>query len=496
MNRMRRGYLVLGILVGSALGSRPSMAQSEYTADYQTNIISGVVSNWAEGPYSVGYTNSADVLLIQNGGVLSDGNADLGYKGSNNVALVTGSGSVWSNGGMGELRVGTYSAGNQLIISNGGAVFNNNAYLGFYSSSSNNMVSVTGTGSVWSSSDMYISTQGAGNQLVVSMGGTVYSGTTRIGSTVGTKVVVSDPGSDWISTGSILVSGSGGSVFVGSSSGSSFGGGNTQYDQLIVTNDGELRVTNNIGGGRLAVNGTFSLDSGTVTVDSLQVNGNGVVTFNDGVLNTKTTHISNGSGFTVGNGTNVATLTLASGGSGFHFFAKGLTISSNATLSGVGTISGATTVNGGGVLAPGDGPGSITFNNSLTLAPGSTFAIALNGTGAGQYSQIIELGGTVSVSNCVLSVSLGYTPSPGDSFTIISNLTSMAVLGTFVTTSGVALPNGADFVVDNTTFQIDYAANADGLDVDLTAFIPEPSAFLLAALGGVSLAAFLRRKRA
>jgi hypothetical protein len=38
--------------------------------------------------------------------------------------------------------------------------------------------------------------------------------------------------------------------------------------------------------------------------------------------------------------------------------------------------------------------------------------------------------------------------------------------------------NGIQFAMDNMTFE----------------FIPEPSAFLLAALGGVSLLAFLRRR--
>jgi hypothetical protein len=117
----------------------------------------------------------------------------------------------------------------------------------------------------------------------------------------------------------------------------------------------------------------------------------------------------------------------------------------------------------------------------------------LNGTGAGQYSQIIGLD-TISVSNCVLSVSLGYTPLPGDTFTIISNLTSSAILGTFVTTDGMALPNGADFTVDNTIFQIDYAANQDGVDVVLTALIPEPSSVLLTALAAVTLFALSRRR--
>ena len=70
-----------------------------------------------------------------------------------------------------------------------------------------------------------------------------------------------------------------------------------------------------------------------------------------------------------------------------------------------------------------------------------------------------------------------------------------AILGTFLATSGMALPNGADFVVDDVTFQIDYTANASGMDVDLTALIPEPSDLLLTALGAAALWGAVRRGR-
>jgi len=183
------------------------------------------------------------------------------------------------------------------------------------------------------------------------------------------------------------------------------------------------------------------------------------------------------------------------GGSGFHSFADGLTISSNAVLKGVGTVIGSTTVNPGGQLSPSDAPGSITFSNSLTLAPGSTFAVELDGAGEGQYSRLVGFD-TLSVSNSILSVALGYTPSAGDTFTIISNLSATAVLGTFVDPDGTALTEGAEFVVDGTTFQIDYTANADGQDVVLTALIPEPSSLLLASLAALLLCPLLKRRRA
>jgi len=375
--------------------------------------------------------------------------------------LVSGSGSVWSN--TGSLLIGQFGAGNQVIITNGGAVYDQDAVVSQYTDSSSNTVAVGGNGSLWQNwGNLYVgygqpgfvSTGGSGNQLDIRIGGSVTASNAYIG-------------------------------FLPASIG----------NQILV-DGGSLYVTNAQASGVLDVRGgTLTMDSGTVMVDSLMVtNGTlGAVSFNGGVLSTKSTTVNNGSVFSVGNGTNSATLNLSPGGSGYHFFASGLTISSNAMLTGIGTIVGQTLVNDGGVLAPGDRPGSITFSNSLTLATGSTLALTLNGTGVCQYSQIIGIG-TISVSNALLSVSLGYLPSPGDSFTIISNLTSMAVLGTFVTTGGVALPNGANFVVENTTFQIDYNGDASGLDVVLTAMIPEPAPWVLLVLG-VGMVLGVRRPR-
>ena len=60
---------------------------------------------------------------------------------SNNLAVVTGAGSTWSNAT--ELRVGDLGARNNLVVSNGGAVFAGSAlYLGVASAATNNRVTV------------------------------------------------------------------------------------------------------------------------------------------------------------------------------------------------------------------------------------------------------------------------------------------------------------------------------------------------------------------
>src|SRR5664280_2139465 len=129
---MKHTGLFLGFILGIILGSQSSNAQ--YTADFQTNIISGVTSNWT-GEYYVGNTNFADVLLIQTSGVLFDSLGFLGNQisSSNNNAVVTGTGSVWSNANF--LFVGVRGAGNQLTILNGGRVFGGVGDVGNFASS-------------------------------------------------------------------------------------------------------------------------------------------------------------------------------------------------------------------------------------------------------------------------------------------------------------------------------------------------------------------------
>src|SRR5947209_6827385 len=87
-------------LAGVLLLLSVTAGRAQYTADYQTNIISGVTSNWT-GDYTVGNSTFADVLLIQNSGALvlsnSGGRGMIGYTSAstNNKVVVTGSNSVW-----------------------------------------------------------------------------------------------------------------------------------------------------------------------------------------------------------------------------------------------------------------------------------------------------------------------------------------------------------------------------------------------------------------
>jgi T5SS/PEP-CTERM-associated repeat protein len=123
-----------GAVVAVLLPAFVPACRAQFSADYQTNIISGVVSNWT-GSYVVGSNTVFDLLRIESGGMLSNTSSYIGYESSasNNSVLVSGSGSAWSN--CGTLYVGYSSAGNSLTISNGGAVLAQEIIVGNVSNS-------------------------------------------------------------------------------------------------------------------------------------------------------------------------------------------------------------------------------------------------------------------------------------------------------------------------------------------------------------------------
>ena len=132
---------------------------------FTTNIISGVSTN--AGTYFIlGDTGSMNYLEINNGGSLGCVYATIGntLPASNNTALVTGTNSTLAaaNG------FGFESAGNSLIVSNGGVLTVPIAsYVGDEQGANNNLVLLTGSGSVWNSGSLVIGYHGIANQVQV-----------------------------------------------------------------------------------------------------------------------------------------------------------------------------------------------------------------------------------------------------------------------------------------------------------------------------------------
>ena len=160
-------------------------------------------------PFSVGNGAAANSLVVSNGGQLFSAYTSIGNQvsSSNNSALVTGTGSTWTVVGSGStIRVGESGSSNQLTIANGGKmVLPNHFYVGWQAASSNNLVTVTGAGSVLTNApnmDVVIGQSGVGNRLVVSNGGKVYmsNGFAILGANASSSsntALITDTGSLW-----------------------------------------------------------------------------------------------------------------------------------------------------------------------------------------------------------------------------------------------------------------------------------------------------------
>jgi len=153
---------------------------------YSTNNtvqVTGANSLWTnEGTIMMGFFGGANSITISNGGQVFASDTFVGntQTSSNNLAIITGAGSLWSNET--DFVWGGGSMGNSLSILDGAVLYNDQAIVGLDVDSSNNTILVAGSGSVWSNqSILSLGVDGANNTLIISNGGTVYSTNAIVG---------------------------------------------------------------------------------------------------------------------------------------------------------------------------------------------------------------------------------------------------------------------------------------------------------------------------
>lgn len=127
-------------------------------------------------------------------------------------------------------------------------------------------------------------------------------------------------------------------------------------------------------------------------------------------------------------------------------------LASSGFLGGTGRV-GVITGGGTGGIAPGLSPGILNVTGNVAFASSNNFNVEINGTSVGtQYDQL-NVAGSVNLNNATLNINLGFTPSNGQTFTII-NATGV-VIGTFN-----GLPNGSTFSVGGNTLTINYGTSS------------------------------------
>lgn len=336
--------------------------------------------------------------------------------------------------------------------------------------------------------------------LAINAGATFEAANTTSGIPTGISRTISGSGTFLRNgTGNILISGTGNSGFTGTwkATAGTFG-------FLSETSmGGSTGVTLDGGGLFMNANGVGISSAKTLTLGS----GGGFFDGATGWTQTWSAKITGSGGFTKRSGmtlvldgasndytgvTNIQTGTLKLGSANAIASSSQIIVGASTTLdvstvswtlgsaqilTGVGTVAGNATI--AGDLAPGSSPGTLTFNNDLTLNALSELQVELGGIGAGTFDRIV-VGGALTAGGLIkVSLINGFNPANYSSFDV-------ADFGSF-TDSGY----GFDFT----------GAPLDpGLTWDTSAFsttgtiavIPEQS---VALLGGIGALLLLRRRK-
>ena len=440
--------------------------------------LSGSGSGWNNnGDLQIGYFGDGNTFTASNAASVLSSNALIGAStslGNNNFALLTDAGTLWSNRAV--FTIGNFGGGNQLIVSNGAAVYSgSNMLIGLNSGAVSNALLLTGAGTsllLGSTADLTVGSNSSFNWLIISNGAVANCRNGTLGMSVASgtnQALVTDPGSAWnallnisvggngignrlvitnggvvnsflgffSSNGEAIVTGSGSAwnsdrIFVGLSQGANrlvvtnsatvvatnglfIGTTGGAIDNRLTVDGGSLRCVNLLGTGDLRVSaGTNVLNAGLIELDQLIL---GTVTahfdFNAGTLSAGGSGVTNAQLFRVGNGVGAATFNLT--GNGLHTFGSGVTISSNATLTGNATISGALTVLSGGKLIPGASVGKIVLSNAPSLQGATIIEISKNG--ATLTNDQIQVIGPLTYGGSLIVNDLGPgTLAAGDNF--------------------------------------------------------------------------------
>jgi T5SS/PEP-CTERM-associated repeat protein len=364
-------------------------------------------------------TNGADAL---SSGAYIGSNLSQSGSGSSNSVIITGIGSTWTN--TGTSAVGSFGAYNRLTISDGAVMRNTASFaalvLGWQSSGSNNVVTITGTNSLFSNRDtsagITVGQGAARNQLQIRAGGMADCDTSYLGGNVTSSnnlAVVADPGSRWLhrlalnvgQTGAgnqLLVTNQGlvqaTGLVIGSNAGSS--------NNLVRINNGSLLVTNSGNTAALDIRrGQFALESGTVTCNTLLLtNVEAEIKLQGGLLRVRNTDYQLPGSLSIGD--NALTMIFELTGGGTNSFPAGIVINNPGQLTGQGRIIGSVTNLSGGTFAPGSAPGvlaNLPITGTLRLNAGSTNRFEINqATGTNDYCSVsagVIYGGTLIVSN-------------------------------------------------------------------------------------------------
>lgn len=445
------------------------------------NVTGGSVTSNSNN-IGLGWSNTAGTMTMLNVGggagsasVTGANNAAnyLDLLSSQNTAGKTGVVNVLSNGTLtvSQVRV-TQASPTALFNFNGGTLKANALNAGANFMNSGNMDAVT----------------------VYSGGGTIHNNGTSI--TIGnalaaatgngvTSIAVTNGGSGYIGAPMVMITGGTGNAATGYAVMADDGTGNGTFkvSSIVITSGGTYSVdptTVTLTGGGASTAATIgTITTATNTSGGMTFTGSGTTTLTNTNTYTGKTTVSGGSLALGATGSIANSSEITLNGGNFNVSAvAGYSIGSTQTLSGNGgSVTGDIIVNG--TLAIGSSPGTMTFNDDLTIGGSavSNFEFADIAFGLGTYdlaqsgigSQTVTFGGTL---NLFFS---GGTYANNSSVQIF-NFENYA--GNFTTVNFSGLGVGQSAVFDSSS--------------GFVTVVPEPQAALL---GGVGMLLLLRRRR-
>jgi outer membrane autotransporter protein len=347
-------------------------------------VVRGSGSVWTNnGNVAIGEFGSG-MLTIEDGGVVTSAYGYIGtFAGSSGTVTVTGQGSTWSN--TTGVSVGEYGSGT-LIIENGGAVTNTYGVIATIPGSSGT-VTVSGNGSTWTnSSTLSVGDSGTGT-LRIENGGTVSNTDAWIGWDAGVSgtATVTGPSSSWSNSGNLYVGYDGvGSLII------ERGGSVSSIDGIIGSNVGSSGSTTVRGAGSSWTIVNY-LEVGPYGSGSLNIEDGGRVSTDVGVIGRQAG--SSGTVTVTGPGsqwTNTTALYVGNAGTGSLTIEDGGRVSNSIGVIGaVSGTSGTAVVRGAGSQWSNSGDLSIGQSGagSLTITDGGAVSAATTRLGALASSQ-------------------------------------------------------------------------------------------------------------
>jgi T5SS/PEP-CTERM-associated repeat protein len=249
---------------GTVMSGSSAYIGSNSSSSNNSVSVSGNDSLWSHsGNLYVGYGGAGNTLSILDGATVTNSECYMGVNSAadNNRVVVSGSGSSWVNSSA--LYVGRRALENSVSVQDGAHVEVDSAYIGYYLSSSNNSVMVSGTGTILANnSDSHVGYYGSNNSMLIEDGATVVNAKGAVGTLSGAaynNVMIRGGGSSWVNNSSLTIgniSGNGNSLTIED-------GGTASALSTLVYENNELRFddgTLDLNGGDFTLNGILALE--------------------------------------------------------------------------------------------------------------------------------------------------------------------------------------------------------------------------------------------